>query len=75
MATADLTILALGRVLGGAVVALVLWFAAWAISYQVLSEGVLRDVMSARVPDDLAAALAAEPKAQTMFSRLTMQNR
>ena len=30
---------------------------------------------TARVPDDLAAALAAEPKAQTMFGRLTSQNR
>jgi len=29
----------------------------------------------ARVPDDLAAALAAEPKAQAMFGRLTSQNR
>jgi len=30
---------------------------------------------TARVPDDLAAALAAEPKAKTMFTRLTSQNR
>jgi uncharacterized protein YdeI (YjbR/CyaY-like superfamily) len=30
---------------------------------------------TARVPDDLAAALAAEPKAMTMFRRLTSQNR
>ncbi len=30
---------------------------------------------TARVPDDLAAALAAEPEAKTMFSRLTSQNR
>ena len=30
---------------------------------------------TARVPDDLAAALAAEPKAKTMFKRLTSQNR
>jgi uncharacterized protein YdeI (YjbR/CyaY-like superfamily) len=30
---------------------------------------------TARVPDDLAAALAAEPKAKTMFRRLTSQNR
>jgi len=29
----------------------------------------------ARVPDDLAAALKAEPTAKTMFSRLTSQNR
>jgi uncharacterized protein YdeI (YjbR/CyaY-like superfamily) len=28
-----------------------------------------------RVPDDLVAALAAEPKAKTMFTRLTSQNR
>ena len=28
-----------------------------------------------RVPDDLAAALVAEPKAKTMFRRLTSQNR
>ena len=30
---------------------------------------------TARVPDDLAAALAAEPKAKTMFKGLTSQNR
>ena len=30
---------------------------------------------TARVPDDLAAALAAQPKAKTMFTRLTSQNR
>jgi uncharacterized protein YdeI (YjbR/CyaY-like superfamily) len=30
---------------------------------------------TARVPDDFAAALAAEPKAATMFGRLTGQNR
>ena len=30
---------------------------------------------TARVPDDLAAALAAEPKANAMFGRLTSQNR
>ena len=30
---------------------------------------------TARVPDDLAAALAAEPKANTMFKELTGQNR
>jgi uncharacterized protein YdeI (YjbR/CyaY-like superfamily) len=30
---------------------------------------------TARVPDDLAAALAAEPKAKTMFGKLTSQNR
>src|SRR5439155_11444569 len=30
---------------------------------------------TARVPDDLAAALAAEPKAKTMFRRLTSRNR
>jgi len=30
---------------------------------------------TARVPDDLAAALAAEPKAKTMFGQLTSQNR
>ena len=28
-----------------------------------------------RVPDDLAAALVGEPKAKTMFRRLTSQNR
>ena len=33
----------LGRVLGGVVVALILWIAAWVVSYQVLSEGVLRE--------------------------------
>ena len=46
----------LGRVLGGVVVALVLWFAAWAISYQVLSEGVLTQLMTSRVPDDVLRA-------------------
>jgi uncharacterized protein YdeI (YjbR/CyaY-like superfamily) len=30
---------------------------------------------TARVPDDLAAALAAEPRAQAMFGKLTSQNR
>ena len=30
---------------------------------------------TARVPDDLAAALAAEPNAKAMFGRLTSQNR
>jgi hypothetical protein len=30
---------------------------------------------TARVPDDLAAALAADAKAKTMFGRLTSQNR
>jgi len=30
---------------------------------------------AARVPDDLAAALAAEPKAKAMFERLTGQSR
>lgn len=30
---------------------------------------------TARVPDDLAAALAANPKAKAMFERLTSQNR
>ena len=30
---------------------------------------------TARVPDDLAAALDAEPKAKAMFERLTSQNR
>jgi uncharacterized protein YdeI (YjbR/CyaY-like superfamily) len=30
---------------------------------------------TAHVPDDLAAALAAQPKAKTMFTRLTSQNR
>ena len=46
----------LSRVLGGVAIAFVLWLAAWAISYQVLSEGVLREVMSARVPDDVLKA-------------------
>jgi uncharacterized protein YdeI (YjbR/CyaY-like superfamily) len=31
--------------------------------------------VTARVPDDLAAALAAEPQAETMFAALTSQNR
>src|SRR5262249_24118002 len=39
------------------------WLAAYAGSAEI------------RVPDDLGAALAAEPKAQAMFEQLTRQNR
>ena len=46
----------LSRVLGGVAVAFVLWLSAWAVSYQVLSEGVLTQVMSARIPDDVLRA-------------------
>ena len=46
----------LSRVLGAVVVAFVIWLAAWAVSYQLLSEGVLRDVLTARVPDDVLKA-------------------
>lgn len=43
----------LSRVLGAVIVAFAVWVAAWAISYQLLSEGVFRDVLTARVPDDV----------------------
>ena len=43
------------RALTATGIALVLWFGAWTISYLILSEGILRDAMSARVPDDILA--------------------
>ena len=45
-----------GRTLAALAVALVLWMGAWALSYQLLSEGVLRTIMSSRVPDDVLKA-------------------
>ena len=46
----------LSRVLGAVIVAFAIWIAAWALSYQLLAEGVLRDVLTARVPDDVLKA-------------------
>ena len=44
------------RTVAAIMVALVLWMGAWTLSYLLLSEGVLRDLMSARVPDDVLKA-------------------
>ena len=46
----------LPRAITASVIALALWIVAWTVSYLFLSEGVLRDVMSARVPDDVLFA-------------------
>ena len=46
----------LPRAITASVIALALWIIAWTVSYLFLSEGVLRDVMSARVPDDVLFA-------------------
>ena len=43
----------LARTLTAAAIALGLWILAWTGSYLFLSEGLLRTVMSARVPDDI----------------------
>lgn len=43
------------RILTATLIALILWFGAWTVSYLVLSEGVLRDAMAARVPEDILA--------------------
>jgi hypothetical protein len=45
-----------GRTFAAIVVAFVLWIAAWTLSYFLLSEGVLRALMSARVPEDVLRA-------------------
>lgn len=42
----------LRRTLTACAVALALWLAAWTLSYLFLTEGLLRDVLSSRVPDD-----------------------
>ena len=41
----------LRRALTASAIALVIWVGAWTLSYLVIGEGALRDVMSARVPD------------------------
>lgn len=45
-----------GRTLAAIGIAAVLWLGAWTLSYFLLSEGVLRNLMSARVPDDVLNA-------------------
>ena len=45
-----------GRTLAAIAVAAILWMSAWTLSYFLLSEGVLRSLMSARVPDDILKA-------------------
>lgn len=45
-----------GRTLAAIAVAAVLWMSAWTLSYFLLSEGVLRTLMAARVPDDILKA-------------------
>jgi hypothetical protein len=45
-----------GRTLAAIAIAAVLWVGAWTLSYFLLSEGVLRSLMSARVPDDILRA-------------------
>ena len=45
-----------GRTIAAITIAFVLWIAAWTLSYFLLAEGVLRDLMSARVPDDILKA-------------------
>jgi hypothetical protein len=44
------------RTLTATVIALILWFGSWTLSYLVLSEGVLRAAMSSRVPGDILSA-------------------
>lgn len=46
----------LPRTLTAVAIALVLWFASWVASYLFLGEGILRDLMSARVPEDVLRA-------------------
>ena len=54
------------RALTASAIALALWLAAWTVSYLAVGEGALRDLMSARVPDDV---LHAGPSlAVTIFS-------
>jgi hypothetical protein len=45
-----------GRTIAAIAIAFVLWIAAWTLSYFLLAEGVLRDLMSARVPEDILKA-------------------
>ncbi len=44
------------RTLTATVIALVLWLGAWTVSYLAISEGVLRALMSARIPGDVMTA-------------------
>ena len=46
----------LRRALTASAIALVIWVGAWTLSYLVIGEGALRDVMSARVPDGVLTA-------------------
>ena len=46
----------LRRALTASVIALGLWLGAWTLSYLLIGEGALREVMSARVPDGVFAA-------------------
>lgn len=54
------------RAVTSSAIALVVWLGAWSVSYLVMGEGALREVMSARVPDDV---LRSGPSlAVTIFS-------
>ncbi len=56
----------LRRAVTATLVALVLWLAAWTVSYLAIGEGALRGVMAARVPDEV---LRSGPSlATTIFS-------
>jgi hypothetical protein len=44
---------AVRRTLTATAIALALWLTAWTVSYLAVGEGALRDLMSARVPDDV----------------------
>lgn len=46
----------LPRAITATLIALGLWILAWTVSYLFLSEGLLRDLMSARVPDEVLFA-------------------
>lgn len=41
------------RMVTAVAIALALWFGAWSVSYLLIAEGALREVMSSRVPDDV----------------------
>jgi hypothetical protein len=53
------------RAVTASVIALALWIGAWTLSYLFLSEGLLRGVMTARVPDE--ALLAGPSLGATIF--------
>jgi hypothetical protein len=44
------------RALTATLIAVGLWLGAWTVSYLVMGEGALREIMAARVPDDLLRA-------------------